>query len=382
MNTIIDADGHILEPPDVWERYLDPAWRERAIRVRRGADGRDLLEIEGRPAEMTTPEMLGGFGGMGKTLDELAAACLSGRYVDNAPRPAVDPAARVGLLDRDGIARALLYPSLGLQWEAEVSDPAYAAAHCRAYNRWIEDFCRSSNGRLLPIAHLSLGDAEAAAAELRRAVHAGARGGFLLPFTLDGIPHGHPAHDPLFAAAEELDVPIAIHTGIDPRQRSIHKRFTELDWPEGVLSGIWYLQLLFPQAVQQAFSTFFLHSTFDRFPRLKLVVLESGASWLGFWMDRMDALYESPLRVTMSLREKPSTYVRRQCWISADPDERGLPPVIEYVGADRFLWATDYPHSDHGANYMAELRELGDKLSADSRRRLVGANAAEIYHLE
>src|ERR1051326_7923947 len=109
MNTIIDADGHSLEPPDVWERYLDPAWRERAIRVRRGADGRDLLEIEGRPAEMTTPEMLGGFGGMGKTLDEVAAACLSGRYVDNAPRPAVDPAARVGLLDRDGIARALLY---------------------------------------------------------------------------------------------------------------------------------------------------------------------------------------------------------------------------------------------------------------------------------
>src|ERR1051325_743276 len=142
-----------------------------------------------------------------------------------AAAPAIDAKAGVELLDRDGIAHALLYPSLGLQWEAEVSDPAYAAAHCRAYNRWIEDFCRSSNGRLLPIAHLSLGDAEAAAAELRRAVHAGARGGFLLPFTLDGIPHGHPAHDPLFAAAEELDVPLALHTGIDPAARSLHQRF-------------------------------------------------------------------------------------------------------------------------------------------------------------
>jgi predicted TIM-barrel fold metal-dependent hydrolase len=148
-----------------------------------------------------------------------------------------------------------------------------------------------------------------------------------------------------------------------------------------VISGIWYLQMMFPQAVQQAFSTFFLHGTFDRFPHLKLVILESGASWLGFWMDRMDALYKSPLRVTLELKDLPSTYVRQQCWISADPDERALPPILEYVGADRFLWATDYPHSDHGANYMEELRELGEKLPSDARRRLFGANVAELYRL-
>jgi len=382
MDRIIDSDGHILEPPDVWERYIEPKWRERAIRVRRDADGRDVLAIDGRPARLTTAEMLGGFGGMGKSLEELAAACLSGRYVENAPPAAIDARARLRLLDRDGIAHALLYPSLGLQWEGEVDDPAYALAHCRAYNRWIEEFCQGSDGRLVPIAHLTLGDPGAAAEELRRAVRAGARGGFLLPFTLDGLPHGHPQHDPLFAAAEELDVPIAIHTGIDPPARSLHHRFDGLTWPEGVLQGIWYLQILFPQAVQQAFSTFFLHATFDRFPRLKLVVLESGASWLGFWIDRMDAAYKGPLRVTMTLKELPSTYVRRQCWISADPDEHSLPPIVDYVGADRFLWATDYPHSDHGAGYMEELHELASKLAPEARRRLLGGNAAELYGLD
>src|SRR5437867_4858538 len=115
MDLIIDADGHVLEPPDLWQRYIDPAYRARAIRVRRGPDGRDVLEIDGRPARLTTPEMLGGFGGMGKSLEELAAACLSGRYAENAPAAATDPAARLALLDRDGIAHALLYPSLGLQ---------------------------------------------------------------------------------------------------------------------------------------------------------------------------------------------------------------------------------------------------------------------------
>ncbi|HJQ85432.1 MAG TPA: amidohydrolase family protein [Candidatus Binatia bacterium] len=381
MDLVVDADGHVLEPPDCWARYVEPAWRERAIRVRRGADGRDVLEIEGRPARLTTPEMLGGLGGMGKPLDELAAACLAGRYAESAPAAATDPSARLALLDRDGIATAVLYPSLGLQWEAEVEDPRYAFAHARAYNRWIEDFCAGSGGRLVPIAHLTLGDPHEAAAELRRAVRAGARGGFLLPFTSSGVPHGHPGHDPLWAAAEELDVPIALHTGVDPTARGLHHRFDGLTWPEGVLHGIWYLSMMFAQAVQQAFSTFFVYATFDRFPRLRLVVLESGASWLGWWIDRMDGFARGSLSVTLPLRELPSTYVRRQCWVSADPDEHGLPPVIAYVGADRFLWATDYPHSDHDASYMQELGELGARLPAPARAGLLGTNAARAYRL-
>jgi predicted TIM-barrel fold metal-dependent hydrolase len=379
VEPVVDADGHVLEPPDVWVRYLEPAWRERAIRVARGADGRDALLIDGRPAELTTPEMLGGLGGMGRSLEELAGACLAGRYAESVPAPAVDAAARLALLDRDGISHAVLYPSLGLQWEAEVPDAAYALAHARAYNRWIEEFCAGSGGRLVPVAHLVLGDAQAAAAELRRAVAAGARGGFLLPFTTSGVAHGDPAHDPLFAAACDLDVPLAIHTGVDPTARSLHHRFDGVAWPS--VPHIWYLQLLFPQAVQQAFATFFLHATVDRFPRLKLVVLESGAGWLGWWCDRMDALWHGALRVTMPLREPPSAYVRRQCWISADPDERSLVATMDYVGADRFVWATDYPHSDHAGDYMQELATLGARLPPATRRAFVGATAARLYRL-
>lgn len=382
MNLVIDADGHVLEPPDVWERYIEPAYRERAIRVRRGADGRDLLLIDGKPARLTTTEMLAGLGGMGMSLDELTAATLSGRYAESAPAAATDPAARLALLDREQISHAVLYPSLGLQWEAEVPDAAYAFAHCRAYNRWIEEFCADSDGRLVPVAHLSLGDPAAAAAELRRAVAAGARGAFLLPFTLSGTPHGHPAHDPLWVAACDLDVPVAIHTGVDPPPQSLHHRFTGLRWPEAVPDGIWYLQLMFAQAVQQAFSTFFQFATFDRFPALKLVILEAGAGWLGFWLDRMDAFYKGPLHVTIPLAESPGTYVRRQCWISGDPDERTLPAVIDYVGADRFFWASDFPHSDHDGDYMQELQHLGDRLDTTARRQIFGENAAAVYNIQ
>lgn len=379
---LVDADSHVLEPPDLWARYVEPRFRDRAVRVARADAGNDVLLVDGRPAKLTTPEMLGDFGGMGRTLDEQANAALSGRYADNAPAAATDPQARIARLDHEGVAATVLYPSLGLQWPAETADAAYVHANLVAYDRWLEDFCADSNGRLVPVAHLALGDAHDAAKELRRAVANGARGAFLLPYTHSGKPHGHPDHDALFATACDLGVPIGIHTGVDPVTRDLYRRYDGLTWPDAIPHGIWFLQLMFSQAVQQAFSTFFLHGTFDRFPDLKLVVLEAGAGWLGFWMDRMDAMFAGALRLTMPLRDLPSSYVRRNVWISADPDERALATIVPYVGADRFVWASDYPHSDHTGGYIEHVHELARLLPDDvARRALLGANAAALYGL-
>ena len=377
---LVDADSHVLEPPDLWSRYVEPRFRDRAVRVVRADAGHDVLLVDGKPAELPTPETLGDFGGMGRTLDEQATAALSGRYAENAPAAATDPRARIAQLDREGVAATVLYPSLGLQWPAETTDAAYVHANLVAYDRWLEDFCADSNGRLIAVAHLALGDPHDAAKELRRAVANGARGGVLLPYTHDGKPHGHPDHDPLFAAACDLGVPLGIHTGIDPVTRDLYRRYDGLTWPDAIPQGIWFLQLMFSQAVQQAFSTFFLHGTFDRFPELKLVVLEAGAGWLGFWMDRMDAMFAGALRLTMPLRDLPSTYVRRNVWISADPDERALAAIVPYVGADRFVWASDYPHSDHTGGYIEHVLAMARLLPDESARRaLVGANAAALY---
>ena len=377
---LVDADSHVLEPPDLWSRYVEPRFRDRAVRVVRADAGHDVLLVDGKPAKLTTPEMLGDFGGMGRTLDEQATAALSGRYAENAPAAATDPRARIAQLDREGVAATVLYPSLGLQWPAETADAAYVHANLVAYDRWLEDFCADSNGRLIAVAHLALGDPHDAAKELRRAVANGARGGVLLPYTHDGKPHGHPDHDPLFAAACDLGVPLGIHTGVDPVTRDLYRRYDGLTWPDAIPQGIWFLQLMFSQAVQQAFSTFFLHGTFDRFPELKLVVLEAGAGWLGFWMDRMDAMFAGALRLTMPLRDLPSTYVRRNVWISADPDERALAAIVPYVGADRFVWASDYPHSDHTGGYIEHVLAMARLLPDESARRaLLGANAAALY---
>src|SRR5438874_2689137 len=162
--------------------------------------------------------------------------------------------------------------------------------------------CRPSRGRLVPIAHLSLGDPQAAARELARAVRDGARGAFVAPFTLTRKPHGHADHDPLFAAAQDLGVPIAIHPTFEPTWAN-SQRFSDVRRARLLLS------VSGSDGVRHAFTTLFDFATFDRFPRLKVVVLESGAGWIGYWLDRLDAVYEATfLGDRVPLREKPSVY--------------------------------------------------------------------------
>ena len=135
------------------------------------------------------------------------------------------------------------------------------------------------------------------------------------------------------------------------------------------------------QGPQQAFLGLFQYGLFDRFPKVKVVVLESGAGWIGHMLDRMDAAYKTALGRSVPLKEVPSYYFQRQCWISADPDERALPYLIEYIGADKFFWASDFPHDDHTCDYIKDLTKMVEPLSEDSRRKVLGENVAGVYGL-
>src|SRR5438132_391218 len=186
-----------------------------------------------------------------------------------------------GAVDADG--HILEPPDL---WETDLDDAERSQAYTRAYNRWICEFCSGSD-RLIATAHLSLSDPTAAAKELERAVKDGARGAYVAPFTHDAKPLGHPDNDPVFAAAQDLGVPFAIHPTFEPQ------------WTKGTRFGSWenvkQLRLLASvtasDGVRHQFTTLFDYGVFDRFPRLKVIVLESGGGWIGYWLDRIDAVY-------------------------------------------------------------------------------------------
>ena len=146
----IDADGHILEPPDLWEKYLEPRYRDRAIRIRTNSEGLEVLELAGGPVKYMRPGQLAAFGAMGKRPEHLGPS-PDKTYVNQAPFGAMNPKERLARMDQEGLEKALIYPSLGLIWEAEdIEDLELQAAYARAYNRWVVDFCAGSGGRLVP----------------------------------------------------------------------------------------------------------------------------------------------------------------------------------------------------------------------------------------
>lgn len=373
---VIDADGHINEPLDLWEKYLEPQYRDRTLRIRPGPDGLDHLEIGGKRSRYFNAEILSRGRSMGLNFEERAARAQV-PYRDSIPFGGNDPKERLQLLDYEGLVKAVIYPTISLEWETEVTDLDLAMAYCRAYNRWVVDFCSDSSGRLIPIAHISLGeDGTTAAQELERAVKAGCKGAFMAPYTITDKAHGHRDYDLFWATAQELGVPIAIHPVAEPPNRRVYQRFREMyRW------GEWWVDVLGGQGPQQAFLAFFQYGLFDRFPNVKVVMLESGAGWIGHMLDRMDAAYETALGPSVPLKEKPSFYFQRQCWISADPDEKALAYLIDYIGPDKFFWATDYPHDDHTQGYIAALENLVAPLSERARRGILGENVARVYGL-
>tara|TARA_B100001167_G_scaffold185339_1_gene145472 strand:- start:110 stop:1270 length:1161 start_codon:yes stop_codon:yes gene_type:complete len=372
----VDADGHILEPPDLWDEYLEAKYKDRALRICIDENGLEELEIGGQRSTMSRR-------GFPATLGAMGAADLADiqrnpdrTYLDEAPFGSMDPGQRLKILDAEHLDAAILYTTVGLLWEAELEDPELSQAYTRAYNRWVVDFCRDSGNRLVPSAHLSLSDPDAAAIELRRAVDDGAKGCYVAPFTHGALPLGHPDNDVVFATAQELGVPFAIHPTFEPQ------------WTKGARMGTWEhvkqlrltASVTASDGVRQQFTTMFDYGVFDKFPELKVLVLEAGGGWIGYWLDRIDAVYAHTFIGTrVPLEMKPSEYFMRQVWISCDPDERTIPSLAQRFGYDRFLWASDFPHADHTPEYVHDLNQLVDMFPPEHRRAFIGDNARNLF---
>ncbi|MEY2471017.1 MAG: uncharacterized protein QOK28_346 [Actinomycetota bacterium] len=375
----VDADGHILEPSNLWENYIDPKFRDVALRVVKDENGLDELQINGQRSRMSRkgfPSTLAAMGrpDLGKMMFDPEVT-----YDNHAPAAATDAKERLKYLDQEHIDAAVIYTTTGLLWEAELEDAEVSQAYTKAYNRWICEWCSDSGGRLIPTAHLSLGDPAAAAKELERAVGEGARGCYVAPFTHDRKPLGHPDNDPVFAAAQALDVPFAIHPTFEPQ------------WTKGERNGTWEhaRELRLSASVQASdgvrtqFATLFDYAVFDKFPNLKVLVLESGGGWIGYWLDRMDGVYSHTVMAQNApLKHKPSDYFRSQCWISCDPDERMIPALAERYGYDRFMWASDFPHADHTPEYILDLDELGGMFPDEHRRAFLGDNCRQLFKID
>jgi predicted TIM-barrel fold metal-dependent hydrolase len=376
----VDADGHVMEPANLWLDYLEPKYRDRAIQIKVEPDGLESLYIEGRPLKLLHGT-LGALGGIeatdaaGKQAFQTPGART---YAQGCPPGGYDPHARLEVMDSERIDMALLYPTIGITWEGEVQDDELATAYTRAYNRWIVDFCNADRRRLVPIAHITLLDPEGAVQEARRARQAGCAGVYLSPDlqARRGRMFDDPSFAPFWATLQELDMPFGFH--VVARQNSLFSPWSQVRDPQ-LADGVFAFAFLAID-VMAAFTSVMTRGIFEKYPRLKCAVLEAGSNWITAWLGRLDHKFEMGGFQT-PLRMLPSEYFRRQCVISAEPDEGLTGPVLEYLGEDYMIWASDYPHLDASFGVVDDIREKLAGLTESAQRKVLGQNALRFYGL-
>jgi uncharacterized protein len=366
---VVDSDSHVMEPADLWLRYLEPEFRDRAIRVER-REGVEHLVIGEVSVLQGALAALGG-----AHLDRVAAFMGGLSYAEGCERASWDPIARATLLDSWKVDVGVLFPTIGLL-PFPTDDAPLASAYCRAYNRWQMDFSRDARGRAAPIAVVNWQDVEAAAQELRTCFEAGFRGVFVPPEVIDGRRPSDPHFDPLWRLIEEAQVPGCLHVIV---------RFAPGSGP----FGPWHASrpgLLFGFALGAtsqlipALAAMVTDRLFERFPRLKVLCVEAGCGWAAYLMDRLDEKYEA-FHALAPLPMRPSAYIRRNCWFVAEPGERTIGPMLELVGEDRILWGSDYPHIDSTLAAPDQIRASIAGLSPSRQAAVLGENARKLFGL-
>lgn len=366
---VMDSDMHIIEPPDLWERYIDPKYRDRAPKGWSGHENPSVLEIEGRVYPKTAGEKTGKHAG---AYQEMYGA-LYERYKHAIDAGYDAPSQLVGM-DNEGIDVAVLFPTRGLYALASDDiEPDFAAAIAAAYNNWLADFCSTDTTRLLGAAMVTPHNLGAAVAETRRmALDHGFRAIFMRPNPVAGRNWSDPYYDPLWREAEELNVAVCFHEGgyVDLPQPG--KRF-----PNSMMRHT----CSHPMAMMLAAVDMIGGGVCERFPKLRIAFLEGNCSWAPFLFWRLDEHQEWRHEWEgQELSLRPSEYFKRQCWLSVECDEEPARHTVDALGDGNIVFSTDYPHGD--SKYPESVDKfLTLPLSEQAKRNILWDNCARLYDL-
>ena len=258
-------------------------------------------------------------------------------------------------------------------------------AGIRAHNRWLKDFCAEDPDRRAGIGLILPNDLDEAVKDIEYIAESGLRGGVLLPLIPPDCtwlkPLFDPAWDRVFAAIADHDLVMNQHSGQGAP-----------DYGEGMVAeALWVSEVTW--WCQAGFRHLIMSGAFERFPKLKYILTESGCGWVPELLARMDQIHmgmEAGFIGELNygdekwiLSRPPSFYASRNCWYGASFPSRADLAGIEKIGVDRVLWGNDYPHYEGTFPYNLEsLRLTFSDLSDDIRRKLFGLNAAELYKFD
>lgn len=366
----IDADAHILEPQTLWDDFLDPRFKDEKPYTYCGYRNNPLafemqLHYKGQGMPWTIEGASTAVQGLNESYDEFIAKNFS-------------PECYTAVFEKTGCDYMVVYPSVGLYATTfPTLSPATAAAYRRAYNDWLYDFCQRADRRVLGAGSVDLRDPQAAALEARRCVKdLGFKAVHINPTPVAGRHLYDRELDVLWNELEDLDVPLGIHVGAGNLSDSVITN---------VFPGLKSAGGISAFTIGNMFASIALVAggVLERHPRLRVVHLESGAGWVAFWMDRMQAGVAGGFREQgLGTPLKPWEYFLRQCFISADPDDPGIKMVIDNVGVECVVTGTDFGHPEGRAYSKAIPQTLALAGVTDAhKRKIMWDNSARLYNL-
>ncbi len=339
---VIDADGHIMERTDEIKKYLDSKYASRPTSLWPGGQPWDT-ELSGK---LELPY------GYSRELVAKEQVAIWNR-----------------ICEEHEIARVILFPT-GSGNMAKLQEPEFCAAVCRAANRhFAEDYLTD---RLHPMGVLPMRDPEAAARELEYAAGLGLKGFEVLT---DGLPFGlgDSFYDPVYEAAVRHDVTIGIHG----------TRHWSHEWGGNKLRSFAEVHAYaFTAGMLCNFTSVICQGLPNRFPNLRMAFLEVGATWLPYYLDRLDEHYEKRSEEVPNLTEKPSdTFKASKLKVSIEGKESLLRATIDYVGIEHLIYATDVPHWD--GEFPENLEEIRNtnELNDAEKTAILHDNAAQLFGL-
>jgi uncharacterized protein len=313
-------------------------------------------------------------------------------------------------LDTDGIELSVLYPTtmLGLQ---SMRDVEFGRVQARAYNEWCSEHLKSGQGRLFGAGALPpMHDAEDIPGVVEEIRYVAGLPGMVSVFmrpnpAVDWRYFNDPVYDPIWAALQDTGLPVAFHPFLAPdlpgaceglklarpqNPDGSYAPLEELEEANRAAQGSFLPNIYFTQAianpvdVMSAICYITSGGVAERFPGAKFMFLEANGGWLVPWLERLDHHAKKFSWDVPWLKMLPSEYFRRQCWISFDPDESMLAFTANspLCGADRIIWASDYPHPDAKfPGVTEELTEALEGLTYEQKRMITSESALALYGL-
>jgi uncharacterized protein len=379
---VVDSDMHLIEPADLWQRYIDPKFKDGAPIGNTAPAPRNIGVSLANGVSTSNADALPYMRGWAKALNQHMAPVESD--YEFAARRNWDGVSQVEAMDREGIDVAVLYPSRGLfvlgadSSETAGSnglDPALATAIARAYNDWLYEFMAPDRKRMFGAAMIAPHDVMEAVAETRRCVERyGFKSIFLLPGQVNKRPWHDPHYDPLWAECERLGIPVVFHGG-GPDHLN--------DFGQGLYDKLmlWHTfsHSLGPMSALVSFAG---GGVLERFPRLRAGFLEANCSWAPWLLARLDDHYEEYIgRFEVKLSKLPSQHFRDNCYVSVEADEHPARLVVDWFGDNNVVFSTDYPHPDSKFPHAVD-KFLSMPLTDQARRKFLWDNCARLYNLD